>query len=118
MLTCKCGETDKNKFHKNKSKKTGYQSACKKCFKLRSKKYYKNNKQHIKQKAIEWRKQNKEKYNKIAKKDEAKARQELKDRYIKRIIVATLNISTDQISQEMIDLKRTQIQLKRAIENG
>lgn len=118
MPTCKCGETDKSKFYTSKNRSSGYQYLCIKCKKSTTKQYYKDNKQHMKQQHTEWAKQNKELRKKSIRKYENKINKELKNTYIKKLLVKVLNVPIDKISQEMIDLKRTQLQLKRAIKNG
>lgn len=118
MRSCKkCGETDLTKLAISKTTPDGITGLCKKCDALRHKLYAINNpdiickarkKSYIKHKK-KIRKQQSEYFKYIT--------AHLTDTYIKRNICNTMHIKSKDIPQELIDLKRTQLQLKRAIQN-
>jgi len=147
MRTCNCGETDSTKFRKRMASKDKLDYLCKICARKYDRIKYHNNRDKLIARAQKFRnehpdkvKKSKDKYNKANRKillqrtkqfkkdnpEKVKKTQhncdnrdiiELKDRYIKQILRSTLKLSSSKISQDFIDLKRTQIQLKRAIQN-
>ena len=62
-----------------------------------------------------WRRNNPEKYKLTNKRADDKACENLTDHYIKTALYTQLRIHSDQVTPEMIELKREQIILHRAI---
>jgi 3-oxoacyl-[acyl-carrier-protein] synthase III len=91
-------------FYKDKSKKDGFRAGCKKC---------------VYQQNTEWRKENPEFIRKANKKQRKKynewnkkAIEMLSDRYIKEIL-KDRGFTKEQITPELIAMKREQLELKR-----
>ena len=146
MKTCtKCNETKPySEFSKDRSKKDGYKSNCKDCCKayrakniehLREydREYYKENKEELRKFRKAYREnrkeaiaaygrkylqENKEEILEQKKRYKRKLRRELTDEYIKNQIMKTdWPYGRDEITQELIERKRLQIQLHRQIKS-
>lgn len=91
-MTKRCSKYGKKKkleeFSEDLSGKNGKYSRCKKCKANYSKIYYKNHKKEANKKVVEWRTNNREKYNEWMKNTNKKQRDNLTDYYIKRNLYA------------------------------
>lgn len=146
MKTCtKCNETKPySEFSKDRSKKDGYKSNCKDCcksykdqrrefYKEYDREYYKRNKEELRKFRKAYRanrkeaiaaygrkylQENKEEILEHKKHYKRKIRRELTDEYIKNQIMKTdWPFGRDEITPELIDRKRLQIQLHRTIKS-
>ena len=99
-----------NKEKYNEYSKKFYKENTDKCIE-RSMKYHKENKERINENQKKYRKENRDK----AKEHRKKYLLALSKNYVKRQISLQLNIETDKISPEMIELKREQLMIYREI---
>ncbi len=118
--TCsKCGEVKPlSDFHRNKKEKDEYQCQCKACRRPYDKKYNKDNKEKISAYNKQYRENNKEKllaHNKQHKREQGKI---LSTTYVKNILTGTFKIKQADITPEMIELKREQLLIKRALKQA
>ena len=128
MKKCsKCGEVKPfSEFHRRRDRVSNCASQCKECDKKRKKIYITKNKEKIKQKKEEnkehtsnyfknYRKNNKKKCSENVKKSTQKAKENLNDSYIKRLLSknSTLKAKDFNDQPELIELKRLQIQTER-----
>jgi len=93
-------------YEANKDKKKVYHEANKDKRKAYYEAYYKANKDKIKVRQAPYRKA----YG-------ANIVRNLKDTYIKNLITNSTNLRFSDVTQEMIDIKRTQLQIHRFINN-
>jgi hypothetical protein len=80
--------------------------------------WYKENKERIVKKSQEWAKNNPEKHKELRKKLDRKASKNLSNRYVKSILSDDGLLEYSQIPQDLIELKRKQLLLKRKIKNN
>ena len=83
-----------------------------------SKEYRKNNKEKLLEYSKEYRKNNKEKIKKDQDWWNKKYNKDLRNAYIKNQLKYTEKVPTEQITPEMIELKRQQLKLFREIRQG
>jgi predicted secreted protein len=81
------------------------------------KKYFKTNRDYLRQKHKEWIAKNKVKYHEYHKNYRKYASSTLSDVYIKTTLATTLGLKADQITPEMIDIKRKQLIITRKLKN-
>jgi len=78
--------------------------------------YYSNNKEKIIKRSKDWKSKNKDRYNEMIYKSKKSYSKNLTDYYIKNLLVKREpHLKTDDISQDLIDMKRTQLLLMRQI---
>jgi hypothetical protein len=102
-----------SEFYKKKSNKDGLQYNCKLCDFFKKKQWEKDNKE---KKAIQdqkYRLKHPEKSQESWKKKQKKAIENLEDSYIKKKLTERNNLKASDIPQEMLDLKRIQLQIHR-----
>jgi len=143
MNICTCCKKNKKLSDFGKDKRYNKpQTQCKKCLVIKRKKYYKDNPLKANER-LEKRKEYSIKIRKIMKykrlnnktifekrdkayyeknKEKTKRRSQkdsenLTDKYIKKLITKITKLKCDEITPELIELKRVQIQLKREIKN-
>ena len=108
VIKCrKCAETKSiDKFHKSKSNRTGYYYHCKDCANLQSKKYQQRSvKYHNK-----WYQINKERV--------CRERRSLdNDEYVRGLLTRNTPLNKEDITPELMTLKRKQISVHRIIKN-
>jgi hypothetical protein len=78
--------------------------------------YYSNNKEKIIKRSKDWKSKNKDRYNESIYKSKKSYSKNLTDYYIKNLLVKREpHLKADDISQDLIDMKRTQLLLMRQI---
>jgi hypothetical protein len=88
-------------------------------FKLVQNAYYISNKEKIIERTKEWRSKNKTRYNKSVNNSKKIYGDNLTDYYIKQLLTKRQpELSYSDIPQELIDLKRKELLLKRKIKNN
>ena len=80
-----------------------------------NKKFYQSNKEYIREKHKDWLSRNKNKNDEYHVNYRRNASDTLSDVYIKTTLATTLKLSVDQITPEMIDIKRKQVKLYRSL---
>lgn len=80
-----------------------------------NKKLYQSNKEYIREKHKDWLSRNKNKNDEYHANYRRNASDTLSDVYIKTTLATTLKLSVDQITPEMIDIKRKQVKLYRSL---
>jgi hypothetical protein len=80
-----------------------------------NKKYYTSNKDYIREKHKEWIAKNKDKHDEYHINYRRNGSDTLSDVYIKTTLATTLKLSVDQITPEMIEIKRKQVKLYREL---
>lgn len=131
----KCGEVKSLKeFYKNGAMtKDGLTSTCKTCQSKQKKKYYQENRDHIKgevERRIKgspearkakmkylrrYHREHKEEVNKKSREKYAKDREELADKYVLSLLRQGTNLKRDDIPEELVEAKRLQIQIERTL---
>ena len=104
----------------NTEKSRKYYQENKDSLKEKANEYYKKNKEKVKKRGVEYRKNNKDKIKK--KQENYKKRNaelekiraiNLTDRYIRRLLVKNFGFKNNEITKELIDIKKTQIKILR-----
>jgi hypothetical protein len=80
--------------------------------------WYQKNKENVIKQSKKWKQSNLEKHKQIRKKMDKKASDNLSDRYVKSILCDDTLLKHSDISQELIELKREQLLLKRQIKQN
>lgn len=101
-------------FYKDKKSKDGRFHKCKDCEKERLKKHYIDNKEKYKESVKRWQINNREKTLALASKAQKMYMERCSDIYIRKIIIQSCGCDIE-ITQELIEAKRTQLQLFRAV---
>jgi len=120
-----CGNFKKiDEFYK--TKRDNITTECKACLSDRGKTGYRKNPERVIARSIEWQKNNRELQNEINRKSYKKHREKrlkhlkkrvdfLYDPYIKRLIISNFGIERDEITDDMIELKKTELIITREI---
>jgi len=87
---------------------------CKACHREQVRTYYYANKERCINNARKWALSNTEKRREIINKYDKKAREDLSDNYIRKLLC----IKKDDCDETLADLKRLQIKLKRGVKHG
>jgi len=108
-------------FSKQKANNDGFRSYCKECMSVSKKKYRQENRDKILEQGRKYQKENRNKMCEYSKKNYLKYRDIISDNTIKKYLKNTLFLQLQEISQEMIELKKEQILLTRelrSLKNG
>jgi hypothetical protein len=112
----KCGEKKIfSEFHKDKKKSFGVSHVCKICKKKFDKKYKAENKEKRTVQHRIWASINKEKIRASQRKFDSKKRNAMNDRYIKGLLVARTSLSSYDIPDDLVEVKRIHLLIKREI---
>jgi uncharacterized Zn finger protein (UPF0148 family) len=119
LYTILCSECGSPIIRKNKTKRTLCNKHLWKYYRTTGKykeshsKHYKANKELIRAKSAQWSKNNRLKRKEFDTIYIHKSIEELKDSYIRKMIYHDFGLKANQVPQEVLDLKRAIIKLKR-----
>lgn len=115
ILSIKKKEYRINNINKIKAVNKYYYDNNKEKIKTTKKTYYNKNKNKINARSINWNKSNKQKRQQTVLKHDKTSIKNLTDRYIKTQLKKRTNLKSEEIPNELIDLKREKIRLQRLI---
>jgi hypothetical protein len=115
-LCSKCkNEKDINLFVLDSRRSTGHGAKCRECANLDNSKYRKEHREQGNNYQARWVKNNPEKFKEMAKKRDRKERLLLKRVYVIGKLISGSVLKFSDITTDLIELKRAQIQLTREI---
>lgn len=80
-----------------------------------ARKYRENNLEKSRDRSREWRNNNRDKFHEIQAKSRNKAKEDLSDRWIKKVIAANSKLRTSDIPASLIDAKRIEMKINRLL---
>lgn len=120
LASKRCKEITRDLYYNNNKdvileKMKEYYNSNREMMSLNRQVYYVTNKEFLQIKHKEWVTRNKEKQEEYHKNYRRNASDNLSDVYIKTTLATTLKLSADQITPEMIEIKRKQVKLYREL---
>lgn len=118
MKTCRtCKQRkEQSEYYKDKNRKDGLNGQCKVCYNLRIKKWRQDNPDKRADYKKKWRAENPEKVNAMQRRAGRNDAQNLTDGYVRKKIVEGIDgLSQGDIPDELVQLKRAELQMERII---